>query len=161
MFYADVENEKASTWRIECRSRPHRFDVLSFSFFSSIVSKSIFVRYPITDNDRWLKACAERNRNGNPKPNPVPPLIPTPITILTPTPTPTPPGLFVISEFSRMYIMGKKLGEGTYAEVFEAKRRVPQAGGGQSYAVKRTSRKGLSKEDENALFEEVRDVLLR
>ncbi|CAN0390932.1 unnamed protein product [Laminaria digitata] len=66
--------------------------------------------------------------------------------------------LFFTSEFSRMYVMGDKLGEGTFAEVFEAKRRGAQAGSSQSYAVKRTSKKGLKKEDENSLFEEVSDI---
>lgn len=60
-------------------------------------------------------------------------------------------------EFSRSYALGKKIGEGAFAEVFEATLRGTRAGAGaQPYAVKRTIRRGLSKEDEKGLLEEVR-----
>lgn len=65
-----------------------------------------------------------------------------------------PPGR---AEFSRSYVLGKKLGEGAFAEVFKASLRGALPGS-QPYAVKRTVRRGLAKEDEKALFEEVRKL---
>eukprot|EP00752_Nemacystus_decipiens_P004110 g3760.t1 len=58
-------------------------------------------------------------------------------------------------KFSRSYALGKKIGEGAFAEVFEATLRGARAGA-KPYAVKRTIRRGLAKEDEKGLLEEVR-----
>lgn len=52
--------------------------------------------------------------------------------------------------------MGKKLGEGAFSEVFEATLKGARPGA-QPYAVKRTIRRGLAKEDEKGLLEEVRN----
>lgn len=60
-----------------------------------------------------------------------------------------------MEEFSRCYALGTKIGEGAFAEVFEATLRGARAGA-QPYAVKRTIRRGLGKEDEKGLLEEVR-----
>lgn len=58
-------------------------------------------------------------------------------------------------EFSRTYTMGKKLGEGAFSEVFEATLKGARPGA-QPYAVKRTIRRGLAREDEKGLLEEVK-----
>lgn len=54
-------------------------------------------------------------------------------------------------EFSRSYRLGKKLGEGEFAEVFGATKRGEQS----PCIVKRASRRGSSEENERALVEEV------
>ncbi|CAM9980661.1 unnamed protein product [Hapterophycus canaliculatus] len=55
--------------------------------------------------------------------------------------------------------MGKKLGEGAFSEVFEVTLKDARPGA-QPYAVKRTIRRGLAREDEKGLFEEVRILRL-
>ena len=54
-------------------------------------------------------------------------------------------------EFSRSYRLGKKLGEGEFAETFGATKR----GENSSCIVKRAARRGSSKDNERALVEEV------
>ncbi|CAM9817699.1 unnamed protein product, partial [Ectocarpus sp. 13 AM-2016] len=66
---------------------------------------------------------------------------------------------FYSKRFSRSFDLGKKLGEGAFAEVFEATVKGDRPGG-KSYAVKRTVRRGLAKEDEKGLLEEVRILRL-
>lgn len=76
------------------------------------------------------------------------------------------PSLASSENFSDAFSLGAELGSGAFATVFKA---IAIEGGGQAsgggaaaaaapmcYAVKRTSRKGLSKEDELSVFEEVR-----
>lgn len=58
--------------------------------------------------------------------------------------------------FDRDYILGKQLGQGAFATVFSATQRGAPAGSSEVFAVKRTTRKELSKDDETDLLKEVR-----
>ncbi|CAM9494431.1 unnamed protein product [Pylaiella littoralis] len=61
--------------------------------------------------------------------------------------------------FSRLYTLGKKLGSGAFADVFVADLKGARAGS-KTYAAKRVVRRGLAKEDEKGLLEEVRILRL-
>lgn len=57
--------------------------------------------------------------------------------------------------FSRLYTLGKKLGEGTFAETFGATKRGEGRGSQSSCIVKRSVRRGASSGSEQGLMEEV------
>lgn len=57
--------------------------------------------------------------------------------------------------FPRAFVLGKTLGEGSFATVFKGTVRGSPAGS-KPYAIKRTVRQGLAEEDREAVFEEVR-----
>ena len=72
-------------------------------------------------------------------------------------PPPPPPARVLPPEFLRSYVLDKKLEHRVFTEVFQANARGTQQGF-QPYRVKRTTRWGLPKEDEDRLLEEVRGL---
>ncbi|CAM9753486.1 unnamed protein product [Scytosiphon promiscuus] len=63
-------------------------------------------------------------------------------------------------DFSRMYTLGKKLGDGTFVETFGATKRGEGRGSQSSCIVKRSVRQGMPNGNEHGLKEEVRILRL-